>query len=337
MGRGPAVTSRVAVIGGGLAGLACAGALADAGFRVTVFDKGRAVGGRTSTRCEGSWRFDHGAPRLELGAPELAELRASWQTAGVVVPWHPRIAEPGGSRDRATWIGSPGSNALAAYLATRVDVETSARVVSIARRSGWWLEVARASRDALLGPFDLVVITAPTPQAVALLATTGADALVATLASARFVPCLVAMIAIEASSILDELRDTTGPLASAHRLDRRPGWMAPTGVEMWVAHGSEAWSAARLEDVPQDAASALAEALTKHVPGRVIHLRGHRWRYARATTRIDAPYAYDDVLRLGVAGDGFAAGTGAPAASRALLSGLALAARIVTATGPAHR
>ncbi len=319
---------RIAVIGGGLAGLACAGALSDAGFHVTMFDKGRAVGGRTSTRIEERWRFDHGAARLDLGAPELAALRAWWQAAGVVVPWHARTGEPGDTSNRATWIGVPGSNALATYLAARLEVETSARIVSIARRGDWWLEVARAAGVASCGPFEYVVITAPTPQAIELLATTAADALVATLASATFVPCLVAMLAIEGTTAIDELRATAGPLASAHRMDARPGRVAPAGVELWVAHGSEAWSAARLEDVPEDAARELADALMNHIPGRVIYLRGHRWRYARAATRIDAPYAYDDRLQLGVAGDGFAAGTSAPAASRALLSGLALAAHL---------
>ncbi|MBC8067290.1 MAG: hypothetical protein IAG13_03065, partial [Deltaproteobacteria bacterium] len=247
----------------------------------------------------------------------------------------PRVANPGAATVHGTWIGLPGSNALAKHLALRVEVETSARVVALERRRGWWLEVERVGTHALAGPFELVVITAPTPQAIALLATTPGAALVATLSEATFVPCLVAMIAIDASDAIDascaidELRDSSGLLASAHRLDGRPGRTPSTGVELWVAHGSEAWSAARLEDDAQDAARELAAAMTKLVAGRVIHLRGHRWRYARAATRIAAPCAYDDALRLGVAGDGFAAGTSAPAASRALLSGLALAARII--------
>jgi predicted NAD/FAD-dependent oxidoreductase len=58
-------TKRAVVIGGGISGLACAGVLCDAGFRITVFDKGRGVGGRTSTRRESDWRFDHGAPRAD--------------------------------------------------------------------------------------------------------------------------------------------------------------------------------------------------------------------------------------------------------------------------------
>ncbi len=322
---------RVAVIGGGLSGLVCAGALRDAGFGVTVFDKGRGVGGRTSVRREGSWRFDHGAPRLEIGDPDLAAERASWETAGVVVPWRPRVREPSASSERTTWIGVPGSNALAIHLATRVEVEINAQVLALSQRGGWWLDVEREGARASFGPFEIVVVTAPSPQAAALLATANADVLVSTLAAATFVPCVVAMLAIETATDVDELRDLDGPLASAHRIDRRPGRTRTDGVELWVAHGSEAWSAARLEDPADDAARELAVAMTSYVAGRGIHLRGHRWRYARAATRIAAPCAYDEGMQLGVAGDGFAAGTSAPAASRAVLSGRALAARIIAA------
>jgi renalase len=41
---------RVAVIGAGIAGAACAGALQGCGVDVTMFDKSRGVGGRMSTR-----------------------------------------------------------------------------------------------------------------------------------------------------------------------------------------------------------------------------------------------------------------------------------------------
>src|SRR5438093_7675372 len=42
-------SSKVAVIGGGLAGLAAGSALADAGFRVTLFERRPYLGGRASS------------------------------------------------------------------------------------------------------------------------------------------------------------------------------------------------------------------------------------------------------------------------------------------------
>ena len=52
----------VAVIGAGISGLFAARTLADRGLNVKVFDKGRGLGGRMSTRrVDGKSCFDHGA------------------------------------------------------------------------------------------------------------------------------------------------------------------------------------------------------------------------------------------------------------------------------------
>ena len=50
----------VIIIGAGMAGLACARRLADAGVIPVVLDKGRGIGGRAATRRAGEWQFDHG-------------------------------------------------------------------------------------------------------------------------------------------------------------------------------------------------------------------------------------------------------------------------------------
>ena len=61
----PSSPVRVAVVGGGLAGLTAASRLARGGCAVTVYETGRGPGGRTSTRRAGpdgsGWQFDHGA------------------------------------------------------------------------------------------------------------------------------------------------------------------------------------------------------------------------------------------------------------------------------------
>jgi cation diffusion facilitator CzcD-associated flavoprotein CzcO len=55
------VATEIAVFGAGLAGLACARSLADAGRNVTVFDKARGPGGAArlynSLNCRSSWRL----------------------------------------------------------------------------------------------------------------------------------------------------------------------------------------------------------------------------------------------------------------------------------------
>ena len=52
---------RVAIIGAGMSGLACARRLVDAGLSPVVFDKGQGIGGRMATRRVDGLQFDHGA------------------------------------------------------------------------------------------------------------------------------------------------------------------------------------------------------------------------------------------------------------------------------------
>ncbi|MEM6905266.1 MAG: FAD-dependent oxidoreductase, partial [Pseudomonadota bacterium] len=76
------------IIGAGMAGLACARALTDAGHRVTVLDKGRGVGGRLATRrTEDGWQFDHGAQYIAASGTPFREAMAGMAEAGSLAPW----------------------------------------------------------------------------------------------------------------------------------------------------------------------------------------------------------------------------------------------------------
>ncbi len=58
-----------AIIGAGMAGIACARTLVQAGHRVTVFEKSKGASGRISTRSSAFGTFDHGdyAMHIQLG------------------------------------------------------------------------------------------------------------------------------------------------------------------------------------------------------------------------------------------------------------------------------
>lgn len=62
-------SAHIAIVGAGIAVLACARVLADAGHRVTVYEKSRGVGGRMSTRRE---LVVHGVSRRRIATPHAS-------------------------------------------------------------------------------------------------------------------------------------------------------------------------------------------------------------------------------------------------------------------------
>ena len=92
----PFVPPQVAIVGGGLAGLAAATRLAELNVRTAVFDMGtRVLGGRACSRVlseeYGGLAFDHGA---QFFAPESEKFNAEvqkWVKAGAAAPWHGRF------------------------------------------------------------------------------------------------------------------------------------------------------------------------------------------------------------------------------------------------------
>jgi renalase len=89
--RGSTVSARwpetVTVVGAGMAGAACARALADAGIDIRLYDKGRSVGGRMAQRRVEQGMFDHGAQYLSARDPSFAVRVAEWRRRGIVADW----------------------------------------------------------------------------------------------------------------------------------------------------------------------------------------------------------------------------------------------------------
>ncbi|CAN0170185.1 unnamed protein product, partial [Chrysoparadoxa australica] len=119
------------IIGSGMAGIACARALADAGLPVRVLDKGRGIGGRMATRRvalpTGEVTFDHGAQYMRPRDPAFAQALA---TAGAV-------AWPDGSvHDRL--VGMPGMSSVPRAMAAGLTVSQQAEVTAMVRQDGFW-------------------------------------------------------------------------------------------------------------------------------------------------------------------------------------------------------
>ena len=286
---------QIAIVGAGLAGLACAAALDAAGHRVTLFDKARGVGGRMSTRrvataC-GEAGFDHGAQYLTARDAGFRAQVRSWSEAGLVAPW------PAAGAD--AFVGTPTMNAPLRHLSARLDVRASQRIDRLARASGAW---HLHGDGTVAGPFDTVVVALPAEQAAILLRDVEA-AFAGRAAATRSMPCWTVMAAFaeRLPVAADVLRDR-GAVGWAARNSAKPG---RSGPEAWVVQAGPDWSAAHLEDAPdavlRELLSAFAGILDVVLPAPLA-ASAHRWRYSRSGAAGDG-LLWSPEQHLGVCGD----------------------------------
>ena len=165
---------RVVVIGAGIAGLAAARKLQDAGVSVVLLDKGRSVGGRLATRRIGNARLDHGAQFFTVRTPAFQRRIDDWIERGLVHVWcngfgHGSLDDVSGNDGDGypRYVASAGMNSLAKDLAVGLDVEVSTMVFSV--RPGTETRWSVIIDDGTERPADAVIITAPLPQAFSLL------------------------------------------------------------------------------------------------------------------------------------------------------------------------
>lgn len=309
----------ILIIGGGMAGLAAATALASMRARVIVLDKGRGPGGRMATRrveaAGATLRFDHGAQYFTARDPGFQQAVAAWEQAGVAARWP-------AAGDEA-WVGTPGMNACVRAMADALDVRWGVRAERLCRDGALWrIETEQAAFAA-----PTVLVAVPAEQAAVLLAE-AAPALAGRAARVVSAPCWAVMAAFAAPLPLgDTFRADTGPISWAARNSAKPG---RGGGEAWVIHASPARSR-ELVDLPKEEAAAALLAdffeATCTTPATPIHLDAHRWLYAQPEARPGEGPLYDPGLRIGVAGDWLHS----PRVEGAWLSGRALAEAVIAA------
>lgn len=308
---------RCAIVGAGMAGLACAHALEHAGHSVALFDKGRGPGGRISTRrlqtSLGEVVIDHGAQYFTARDPAFKRLVATWHDLRIALPWPLAGAD--------AWIGVPGMSAIVEKMASTHPVTWGLHVTSIARKNdNWWL----AGTSGEIGPFDAVVLAIPAEQAAPILSLH--DFSMARIALlARSQPCWTSMFVFDGPlEDLSSIIRNRGAISWAARNSAKPGRRGP---EAWVVQASGAWSIAHLEESPEHISAMLCDALSRAMdctlPERVAAV-SHRWRYALSAGTGDAAL-WNPTIGLGVCGDWLLG----PRVECAWLSGRMLAQRYI--------
>ncbi len=284
--------TRVAIIGAGMAGLACARRLTGAGHQPVIFDKGRGIGGRVATRRAGGLHFDHGAQYVTAKEAGFAAVLEELVGKGAAAEWDD-------GAERAHVVGTPGMSSIPKALATGLDVRQAQHVTQVAPDGAGW----RISADGADHHATHVVITVPAPQVEGLIGS--GHALVHQIADVRLAPCLTLMAAMTGPAPFISLRDEDGPFASIMRDSSKPG--RPQGdAAAWVAQASLEFTLAHLEEDLDQIAERMLPLLCDRLgapQGSVTHATAHRWRYARVTAPLGQPFARAEGGTLYLGGD----------------------------------
>lgn len=281
---------RIAIIGSGMAGLACASRLSEAGLSPTVFDKGRGLGGRMATRrAEGGFQFDHGAQVIPCEDTGFRGLLENAKAAGHIAEW-----DTGDGNAKA--VGAPGMTALAKYLAQGLDLHQHSEISSVTRSDGAWDLTSEHS----LGTFDRVICTAPAPQTRKLVG----HALSDPLDNVAYAPSLTLMVVLNRPlDSPDAQAYPTGDLAWIAHDSAKPG---RPSRHCWVAQASADWSTAHLELSKDDIATRMLDLFLTHHgldATDVAYATAHRWRYALVTDPLGQPFATSSDGTLHAGGD----------------------------------
>ena len=296
----------VAIVGTGLAGLACALNLDASGTRVVLFDKSRGYGGRMASRRREGMVFDHGLSAFDpLPAETIPVFADSPEWMG-----HGRVA-------------TPRMNAFPRALGENFESRLGRRVIRIDGASLTLTDEAGKRHEG----FERIVVAVPAPQALDLL--DRLDEAFAPVAGAAYTPCWTLMLGGVGMGATDVLLPEDGPLDMIVNEATKPGREAvPASI---VAHARADWAQAHLEREPEDVARDLCAALARLAdidPDAARYRAAHRWRYCRPRKVVPEPFLLSGDGRIGACGDWCGADRSGGDARAAWRSGAALAAAI---------
>lgn len=293
---------RVAIVGAGMTGITCAVLLRDLGYKVTIFEKSRGIGGRLATRraLEGL-SFDHGAPCFTASS-QAFRVFLNERTPESTLPWVPAS---GASSDRASQyiVSKPGMNGFLKHAATGLDIRLGREVISISDHArGWHLNTGDSSEE---DAWDIVVVTAPAPQAARLLSFS--KRLSPEFNTIRMAPCWALMLAFcsRARTPFDVVVPDTDDLAWIGRNSSKPA--RDRMFDTWVAHASADWSQRHLECEADQVLELLQARVLAEIgqsDSSTVFAGAHRWRYATTEKALGVPFLSDETGRAFFAGDG---------------------------------
>jgi renalase len=301
--KGGPVTRRVAVVGAGIAGLACARELRLAGLYVDVYERERIIGGRLGTTRLGITAFDYGAQYLTARGARFRKFLDDLSAQSYAARWNPHVAGAEGGGQMLPWyVGTPGMSSVVRPLAESVRITTSRTVHTLARdEDGWriWF-----TDETSVGPFAAVAIAVPAPEAQLLAGRIPGFA--ERIATARMQPCWALLVKLDERILpkQDVYSDMSEVVRWVARNNTKPG-RSGKGDHI-VVHASPKWS--------REAEDAEPEVITQELWGEVSNLlslppvrpsqmSAILWRHGLVDTALGESFIFSSEHGVGTCGD----------------------------------
>ena len=298
------MTKKIAIIGAGIAGLTVAKKLYDRGLEVQIFDKGRGVGGRMSSRRTDWGYLDHGCQYFTVNDASFAdflqeydEMITTWR--GIFTRWQDGNFLPLES-DKPRYVPKIAMNHLCKSIAADLNVKLKTRIVNLVKNETWTLIDEENNQYS---GYDLVIVTAPPAQTQDLLK--NHSPIAHQIKEINMFPCYSLML------ILAE--DIELPFDGIELQHSILGWIAANNSkylrgekQSLVIQSNFTWAKDNLHSDRGDIAKSL-----KVSAGEILHLALdnslyeslHLWRYAIPQEKNEQGYYLDAENAIAVCGD----------------------------------
>ncbi len=296
----------ILILGAGLSGLTAARQLAKDGYEVTVVDKGRGIGGRMATRRFAGGVFDHGAQFFTVRSDELRAELEEWQRENVANHWFDGYPTPDNRKpnDRhPRFCGASGMTAIGKHLAQGVDVRLNTEIAALTRTEGRWT-AQTAGGESFNG--EKLLLTAPVPQSLALLSTSGAilpSDVRTQLETLSYEPCFALLVQLEEASAI--------PGPGLFYVEGEPIYWISDNSQKRISpiegsvtiHSSSSFAKQHYNDDEATVAGLLLDAAKDWLGSEPKSWQLRRWRYSKPENPLQIGAVYVPELDVCFAGD----------------------------------
>ena len=301
------MNQKIAIIGGGLSGIALANQLPQSSI-VTVFEKSSGVSGRMATRSASPFEFDHGAQFFTSRSDAFKEFLSPYLADEIVTEWRPRILnlEKGKRSFKRLWyethyVAQPKMTSLVKAMAASIDIKLKTKIERIERQNDRWSLI---SDEEVVGEcFDWVISAVPALQAQEIFNASGVS--LAGLSLVEYSPCFALMVGLSSEVQLnfDAAIVKNSPIKWIAVNSTKTGRLETKAL---VVHSCNSWAHDNLEGEPshiQDQLVSELSALTGLSAEEFSHIDIARWRYAKVSKVAPQELCLNASLKIAACGD----------------------------------